>query len=100
MYSSTAKKIFECWIEKDILKEKNLEEIGQLLQKVPIPSNVGRVAGSVFISFKSFKGEELKDWVLYFSLYCLKALILLTHFNMSQMFVRSCHMLLKPRISI
>ena len=96
----SAKKVFECWIEKGILKEKGLEELDQLIQEVPIPSNVGRVAGSVLISFKSFKAEELKNWVLYFLLCCLKDLIPLNHFNMWQIFVRSCHKLLKPRISI
>ena len=96
----SAKKVFECWIEKGILKEKDLEEIGQLIQEVPVPSNVGRVAGSILINFKSFKAEELKNWVLYFSLYCLKDLISLNHFNMWQIFVRSCHKLLKPTISI
>ena len=96
----SAKKAFECWIEKGILKEKDLEEIDQLIREVPIPSNVGRVAGSVLISFKSCKAEELKNRVLYFSLYCLKDLIPLNNFNMWQIFVGSCHKLLKPTISI
>ena len=78
LLGSSAKKVFECWTEKYILKE----EIDQLIQEVPIPSNVGRVSGSVLISFMSFKAEELKNWVLYFSLYCLKDLIPLNHFNM------------------
>ena len=30
----SAKKVFECWIEKGILKEKDLEEIDQLIQEV------------------------------------------------------------------
>ena len=71
-----------------------------MIQKVHIPSNVGRVAGSILISFKSFRAEELKNCVLYFSLYCLKDLIPWNYFNMWQMFVRSCHKLLKPTISI
>ena len=96
----SAKNVFECWIEKGFLKEKYLEEIDQLIQEIPILSNVGRVAGSVLISFKSFKAEELKNWVLYFSLYCLKDFIPLNHFNMWQIFVTKCHKLLKPTISI
>ena len=95
-----AEKLFEFCIEKDILKEKGLEETDQLIQKVPILSNAGRVAGSILISFKSFRAEELKNWAFYFSLYCLKDLIPWNYFNMWQMFVRSCHRLLKPIISI
>ena len=41
----SAEKVCECGIEKNILKEKSLEEIDPLIQKVPVPSNVGRVAG-------------------------------------------------------
>ena len=36
------KKVFECWIEKGILNEKDLGKIGQLIEGVPIPSNVCR----------------------------------------------------------
>ena len=79
----SAEKLFECCIENNILKEKGLEEIDPLIQKVPIPSNVGRVAASTLISFKSFRAEELKNWVLYFSLDCLKDLIPLNHFNVA-----------------
>ena len=47
----SAEKVCECGIEKNILKEKGLEEIDPLIQKVPVPSNVGRVAGNILISF-------------------------------------------------
>ena len=47
----SAEKVCECGIEKNILQEKGLKEINPLIQKVPVPSNVGRVAGSISISF-------------------------------------------------
>ena len=47
----SAEKVCECGIEKNILQEKGLKEINPLIQKVPVPSNVGRVAGSILISF-------------------------------------------------
>ena len=51
----SAENVFECWIGKGILIEKNLEKIDQLIQEVAISSNVVRVAESVSISFKLFK---------------------------------------------
>ena len=65
----SAQKVFECWMEKGILKEKNLEEIDHLIEEVPIPSDVGRVAGSVLISLSHLKMKSLK--IGYFIFQCI-----------------------------
>lgn len=91
----TAKHAFNVWVETGVLDKKKISEIDALMSKVGRKSELGRTSKSMSLS-NTMKADEWKNWVLVFSLYCLKDTLPASHFNLWQIFVRACALLLKP----
>ena len=94
----TAKHTFAIWIKKGILDDSKIGKIDERMQQLASPSEVGRITQSMSL-YKTMKAVEWQNWVLYFSLFCLKDLIKRQHFNMWQVFVRACYLLINTSIS-
>ena len=67
----TAKHVFCVWIKKGILNNEKLSKIDERMLKLTSPSEVGRITQSMSL-YKTMKSAEWQNWVLYFSLFCLK----------------------------
>ena len=61
-------------------------------------SELGRATKSMHLH-KTMKAEEWKNWVLVFSLYCLKEILPTARYNVWQVFVRACRLLMTDSIS-
>jgi len=94
----TAKHVFCVWIQKEILNNEKLKQIDDHLSEISCPSEVGRITQSMTL-FKTMKSDEGQNWVLYFSSFCLRGVIKKEHFNMWQVFVRACYLLINTSIS-
>ena len=94
----TAKHTFKVLVEKNLIDEEKFAKIEQLMEGICKVKEVGRVAKSMRYH-KSLKAEEWKNWVLIFSLFCLKDILPKRIFNMWQIFVRACKLLVQTSIS-
>lgn len=94
----TAKHIFGVWIEKGILSDKDIDDIDKLSNEMGKMSEQGRTTKSLKL-YKTMKAEEWKNWVLVYSLFCLKDVLDKRHFNLWQVYVRACRLLLSTSIS-
>ena len=94
----TAKHVFKVWLEKEILTAYNISEIDSLMNEMGTVSEMGRTTKSMS-HFKSMKAEEWQHWVLVYSLYCLKDLLPKKQYNLWQVFVRACTLLISTNIS-
>ena len=99
LFSGTAKHTFAVWVQLGILNDEKLKDIDRLMKNMIIPSEVGRIVKSMSL-FKSMKADEWKNWVVHYSLFCLKGLIGRNHYNMWQIFVRACKLLINTSISM
>ena len=77
----TAKHAFVVWVDLNLISLQHIAKIDTLMKEVSKCKEIGRSTKSISTS-KSMKAEEWKNWVLLFSLYCLKD-ILPKHINQS-----------------
>ena len=94
----TAKHTFRVWIDHGVIDDEKISLIDNLIEEVSKSKEIGRMTRSMG-HYKSLKAEEWKNWVILFSLYCLKDILPKNIFNIWQMFVRACNLLLQMSIS-
>ena len=94
----TAKHVFVTWIKQGLLDEEKIGRVDHCIQTLGRTKGTGRTARSM-THFKSLKAEEWKNWVLIYSLYCLKDVLPKVHYNVWQLFVRACMLLINTSIT-
>ena len=94
----TAKHTFSVWLKLGILNDDKIQIIDSRKSKVNAPSESGRITQSM-THYKSMKSSEWQNWVLYLSLFSLKGIIKKEHYNMWQVFVKACFILINTSIS-
>ncbi len=95
----TAKHAFVVWVDLNLISLQHIAKIDALMKEVSKCKEIGRSTKSM-PTHKSMKAEEWKNWVLLFSLYCLKDILPKRDFNLWQIFVRACKFLLNTSISL
>ena len=98
MLLGTAKHMFNVWVYIDVITPKKIDIIDGKMLETCVPSENMRSPNSMS-HYKGFKSDEWKQWVQYYSLYCLKKVLPRKHFNVWQIFVRACNLLLTRSIS-
>ena len=76
-----------------------LEKVDSRMKMIKLPSGYGTLPSAISTAFHSMKSDEYKTWVLFISLFALRGILPKPQFNMWQMFVRACKILLKGYIS-
>lgn len=94
----TAKHAFNIWLKTGLLDDKKVEIIDKSMKEMGTTRELGRTVKSMALH-KTMKAEEWKNWVLVYSLYCLKDIMPKAHYNLWQIFVRACKLLLTNAIS-
>lgn len=99
LFLGTAKKMFKIWGENDILTKQKLQEVGERIQSVDCPSDLGRLPGNISSNYGGFIACQWKNWVLYYSLYALEGVLSEEDIRCWQNFVIACRHLCKPCIT-
>lgn len=99
LFLGSAKHTFSVWIQSGILTDDKIKSIDKMMNEMTVPSEVGRITKSMLL-YKTMKADEWKNWVFHFSLFCLKKVIGRQHFNMWQIFVRACKLLVNTSITL
>lgn len=99
LYLGTAKKIFEIWVEKEILSRSVLDTIQQRVKELKSPGASSRLPHGIGKNWSNFNAHEWKEWVLVFSMYALHGLLPDNHMNMWETFVLACKKITKPLVS-
>ena len=65
-----------------------------------VPADVGRICSSIGSNWKNMNAHEWKNFVLLYSIFCLEGLLPVRELNCFILFVKACHILCKPFISV
>ena len=87
-------------IEKDILPTNGLSIIQERVNNIVVPSDIGRIPYKIESSFYSFTADQYKNWVMHYSLICLRDLLDSDKFECWKHFVLACRLLHKPTLTI
>ena len=80
-------------IEKDILSTSDLSVIQERVNKMVVPSDIGRIPYKIETSFNSFTADQYKNWVMHYSIICLRDLLVSEHMECWRHFVLACRRL-------
>ena len=99
LFLGTAKRVFTKWVEDDIITRTGLETIQTRINEISVLSDIGRLPGNIKSNYGGFTAAQWKNFVLLFSMYCLKDVLPDQHLHYWQSFVLACRLLCKPCIT-
>ena len=89
----TAKHMMTIWKETGKLKPNDFQSIQEKVDNFIGPSDVGRIPFKLSSGFSSFSADQWKNWVLLFSLPCLRPILPINDYKCWQTFVKACSIL-------
>ena len=95
----TTKKMLKIWKELNLLDEKDFKVLQKRVNKLKVPSSIGRIPSKIASSFKGFTADQFKNWALVFSTFALKDILPERHLQCWKLFVRACRILCSTVIS-
>ena len=95
----TAKRVMKIWLASEVLSEKRLLSIQEVVDTFITPIDIGRVPLKIASKFSGFTAEQWKSWVLYFSLPALKPLLPAEHYDCWHKFVQACYFFCRRTIT-
>ena len=79
---------------------QKLKEIDSRMNRLKLPTDLGRIPHSMSSGYKRTRGDDWKTWLLVYSLYCLKGIIPNSYYNMWTTFVLACKLITKRQIQV
>ena len=101
LFLGTAKHMVKnIWLPKKILKTAEMKSIQELIDKMKVPSNIGRIPNKIATSFGSFTSDQWKLWTVVYSEFALKNYLPVEDYRLWLLFVKACRILTAPVITI
>lgn len=92
--------IKDIWPEEDGLDSIALLDIQEHVTLTLAPEEIGSVPYKIASAFSSFNGEELKNWILYFSAFCMYSHLSEDAYSCWMHFVNACCQFSRPVIDM
>ena len=95
-----AKHIFKIWINLGYLNDEKLCQLDERMNRMKIPSDIGRITRSMSKGYKNMKADEWKHWTLIYSIFSLQGILDKRDINIWSLFANGYSLLFKRSISI
>ena len=79
LYLGTAKHVFKLWIEKNLLSKKDLKFLEDRINSFDVGTGIGRLPHRIASNYGGYMASQWKNWILIYSIFCLKDLLPETH---------------------
>lgn len=100
LFLGTSKTIMKkIWMERDILSKEKLQVIQCRVDSLNVPSDMGRIPRKVASNFSGFTAEQLKNWVIVYSMFALRGLLPQADYSCWQAFVLACYLICRRQIN-
>ena len=71
----TTKKMLKIWKELNLLDEQDFKVLQKRINKLKVPSSIGRIPSKIASGFKGFTADQFKNWAVVFSSFALKGIL-------------------------
>ena len=95
----TGKHVTTIWKDKGILTSVQFVLIQEKVDRMRVPSKIGRIPHKISSNFASFTADQWRNWICVYSLYCLHGVLPLEHYSCWALFVETCCYLLRASFS-
>ena len=99
LFLGTAKHVFKLWIEKNLLSKKDLKFLEDRINSFDVGTGIGRLPHRIASNYGGYMASQWKNWILIYSICCLKDLLPETHLRCWQTFFLACQYLCTPVLS-
>lgn len=96
LFLGTAKLMIRIWRDEGLITDN--AHIQRVVDSFLVPSDLGKIPYKIASNFASLTADQLKNWVLYFSLIALKGVLPQPHFECWRKFVLACRALCRRSI--
>ena len=101
LFLGTAKHILKSvWINQKTLSPEDFDIIQSRIDKIKVPSDMGRIPYKIASGFSSFTADQFKNWVLYYSLLALRNTLSQDDIECWRHFVLACRLLCSKTITV
>lgn len=99
LFLGTAKTMMKnIWLKRDIITHEQLNIIQSRIDNLKVPSDLGRIPKKISSNFSGFTAEQLKNWVLLYSMYALRGILSQDEYHCWQAFVLACFLICRRTI--
>lgn len=100
LFLGTAKTMMKkIWLERNVISKNQLQIIQCRVDSLSIPSDMGQIPRKVGSNFSSLTAEQLKNWVIIYSMFALRGMISQREYNCWQAFVLACYLVCRRKIN-
>ena len=100
LFEGTEKSMFSIWIDREIITNKDLEQVDINIKSITMPYDYGWLPNKIMSNWGSFTADQWKNWTLCISLYALKGILPDDHYKCWHTFVLACRKLVKPYVTV
>jgi len=94
LFLGSAKYVLQnIWIERNIITNRQFNEIQDCVDKIIVPTGIGRIPYKINSGFSCFTADQWKNWTLYYSLLVLHDILDSEHLECWRHFVLACRIL-------
>ena len=99
LFLGTAKRMFQLWLERDLLTKSKLKTIEERINKLDVGTGFGRLPHKIASNHGKYKASQWKNWTMIYSTYALHGLLPSEHLNCWHTYVMACRLLAVPVLS-
>ena len=89
----TAKHVMHTWNDQKIKTDSHFKKMGEIIEKLHCPADIGRVPNKVNASFAGFTADQWRNWTTVFSSVVLREVLNGDHLRCWMLFVKACQLL-------
>ena len=94
LFLGTGKRVLkDIWIARQIISESQFEVVQSRIDRMVIPTDIGRIPFKIRSGFSSFTADQFKNWINLFSLIALREIIVGEDLEVWRHLVLSCRIL-------
>ena len=99
LFLGTGKHMINIWIEKGLLDSGKFEQMQNFVDNMTVLCDVGRIPRKIETGFSTFKAEQYKNWIIFYSIPSLFDILPSEHLECWRHFVLACRILSQHKIS-
>jgi len=99
LFQGTTKRMLKnVWINRQVISESDLDIIQSRVAESVVPPDIGRIPIKIKSGFSDLTADELKNWVVYFSVFSLKGILSHEQMECWRLFVLACRILCQKEL--
>ena len=100
LFLGTGKHILQFWLQREFIPKSKYGQIQAFVDKIVVPSDVGRIPHKIVSGFSSFTADQFKNWIILFSVPSLYGILPHNQLECWRNFVLACRVLCKRELSL